>query len=333
VVDAEAIYDGRWVGDHGIGRFATEVASRLPWRLETIGGAHPVSMRGLTELDVIARRARRRTGAQHFLSPGYCPPLRWPGRLSFTIHDLIHLDVPNEQSAIKGVYYDRVVRPAARAADAVYTVSEFSRSRIIEWAGVDPQKVIVVGNGVDERFFVSGRGLQRDRPYLLHVGNHKPHKNLPRLIAAFAAVRRRELDLLLTGSPDPDLMESAAQHGVSHRVVFIGKIPESALPDLYRGAEAVVIPSLHEGFGLPALEGLAAGRPVVASNVTALPDVVGDVGILVDPYDIESITHGLERSVSGDAVTDDAGLRGPARAREFTWDAVAHRVVSGAAAA
>jgi glycosyltransferase involved in cell wall biosynthesis len=329
VLDAEVVFDGRWAGDHGIGRFATEVSSRLPWRLETIGGAHPVSMRGIAELDVRAWRARRRSKATHFLSPGYCPPMRWPGSFSFTIHDLIHLDVPGEQSAVKRLYYERVVRPAAHRALVVYTVSEFSRGRIVEWAGLDEERVLVVGNGVDERFFAQGPGLDRGRPYLLHVGNHKPHKNLRRLISAFADMERRNVDLVLTGAPEASLVEIAAGRGVADRVVFAGKVPEEMLRDLYRGAAAVVIPSLHEGFGLPALEAMAAGRPVVASNVAALPEVVGSVGILVDPHDVDSITGGLDRAIAGGLVAEDASRRGPERAREFTWDAVARRMVAG----
>jgi glycosyltransferase involved in cell wall biosynthesis len=324
------MFDARWSGSHGIGRFAAEVSRRLPWRVEPIHGAHPVSRRGLVELDLLLRRARRRTGAQHFLSPGYCPPLRWPGSLSFTIHDLIHLDVIEERSVGKHLYYERVVRSAARRALVVYTVSQFSRGRIIEWSGLHEDRVVVVGNGVDERFFAAGRGLHRARPYVLHVGNHKPHKNLRRLIAAFSALRETDLELVLTGDACAELVEVAKRCHVADRLVFTGRVPEEQLPALYRGAVAVAIPSLHEGFGLPALEAMAAGRPVVASNASALPEVVADVGILVDPKDVESIAHGLSLAVSDSAI-ELAQHRGPLRARDFSWDVVAERLVRATA--
>jgi glycosyltransferase involved in cell wall biosynthesis len=280
----------------------------------------------MLELDVIARRARRQTGSCHYFSPGYCPPLRWAGPVAFTVHDLIHLDVAGERSGIKHAYYERVVKPAAKRANVVFTVSEFSRTRILEWAGIPSEQVVVAGNGVDDAYFEVGPGATLGRPFILHVGNHKPHKNLSRLIAAFAMLADDDVLLALTGDSDPALMGVARDCGVADRVRFLGRVPEADLPSFYRGAAALAIPSLYEGFGLPALEGMAAGRPVVASDRTALPEVVGNAGIMVDPTDVESIAQGLSVAISDSAAIQRSSHLGPRRARRFGWNEVADRV-------
>lgn len=281
-------------------------------------------------MELLARRARLRSGAQYFLSPGYCPPLRWPGPFSFTIHDLIHLDIQAERSSGKHHYYERVVRPRALRAHRIFTVSEFSRFRILEWAGLPESRVIVAGNGVDDRFFAddSGSKLKSRRPYILHVGNHKPHKNLPRLIEALAAMANSDLNLVLSGSPNETLIDHARRHRVADRLVFAGRIPEDQLPSYYRSAQAVAIASLYEGFGLPALEGMAAGVPVVGSDRSALPEVIGDAGILIDPTDVGSIAGGLDIAVADSKTRGIASVRGPLRARTFTWNAVAGRIAA-----
>lgn len=327
MVDFRVVYDGRWSGDHGIGRFAREIATRLPWELDVVRGAHPVSARGLVELPILARRHAARSAATHFMSPGFCPPLGWRGSFSFTIHDLIHLDVPEESSPVKTEYYKRVVLPHIHRAQSVYTVSEFSRGRIIEWSGVPDEKVVVAANGVDRTAFAPGPANRTGRPYVLHVGNHKPHKNLPRLIRAFGSLRHDDLDLVLSGEPARDLVDVADAHGVGDRLRFAGHIPEGSLADWYRNALVVAIPSLYEGFGLPALEAMSTGVPVVASDRTGLPEVVGEAGILVDPADIESIADGLERGITGSREREVARRLGPRRAAGFSWEAAAQRIV------
>lgn len=326
------LYDARWAGMHGIGRFAQEVRARLPVSTLDLPGTEPVSLRGLLDLEVQVRRGRR-PGRQLFLSPGYAPPLGWRGPLVFTIHDLIHLEVPGEGSRFKEAYYARVVRPAVARASRVLTVSEYSRQRILEWSGAPPERVTVVANGVDAAFSPQGDRHQPGYPYLLYVGNAKPHKNLPRLLAAFAQLAQPDLRLLLSDHPDPDLRHEALRQGVADRVVFAGRIAEDELPAYYRGAAAVALPSLYEGFGLPALEGMACGVPVVVSRTTSLPEVVGDAGVLIDPHDAESIADGLARALTDTALRQRLRERGPERARLFRWDDVAARVMGVVSAA
>lgn len=321
------VYDGRWTGQHGIGRFSSEVLSRLPWHLETLRGRHPVSPLGILELDLLAQSAARRSGSDWFVSPGYAVPATWRRHAAVTVHDLIYLDVAGEGHRIQDLYYERVVRPFVRRSDVVLTVSEFSRGRILDWSGAASDSVVVVGNGVSEDYFVD-TAERGSGGYVLFVGNHKPHKNVPRLVEAVSRLSVGDVRLAFTGPPDAQVVDLARSHGMAGRLDFLGLVPESELPLVYARSGAVAIPSLYEGFGLPALEGMAAGVPVVASSVTALPEVVGHVGIGVDPLDVASIAAGLDLALGDTDVRIRAAALGPARAREFTWDRVADRVVA-----
>ena len=318
-------FDTRWFGEHGIGRFAQEVRTRLTSPVSDFQGADPVSPRGLAELELLGTRSFLRP-ASLFLSPGYAPPIWWNGPLVFTVHDLIHLDVADESSRFKTLYYDRVVRPAVHRARRVLTVSEYSRHRLLEWSGVSPERAVVVGNGVDPAFSPHGPVHQPGFPYVLYVRNAKPHKNVPKLLEAFAQLQYPELRLMLSGKPDDDTRHLALRLGILDRVVFAGRIPEEELPAYYRGATVVTMPSLYEGFGLPALEGMASGVPVVVSKTTSLPEVVGEAGLLVDPASAESIAAGLEQALSDSELRARLKTLGLERAKQFNWDDVGVRV-------
>lgn len=319
------LFDSRWSGPHGIGRFSAEVRRRMPGGVMDLTGAHPVSPRGMLETEITSHLVTRRERETTFFSPGYTPSLTWRGPMAFTVHDLIHLDVPGEASPGKNAYYAQVVRRAVRRPDTiVLTVSDFSRARIAEWAEVDPARISSVGNGVDSSFTPEGRRIERSRPYVLNVGNTKPHKNLANLLTAMASLP--DVDLVLSAVPDHSLIERAHRLHMADRLVFLSGIAESELPAWYRGASAVAIPSLYEGFGLPALEGMASGVPVVTSLGGALEEVVGDAGVLVDPTEVESIRDGLERALSDDSLRVRLATTGPAQAQGFQWDEVGRRV-------
>ncbi|WP_027482712.1 glycosyltransferase family 4 protein [Deinococcus pimensis] len=312
------LVDDRWSGQHGIARFSREVLARLG----PSGAISAVPLMHPAEPVLLGLELTRRRPDVYF-SPGFTPPLWSPVPFVFTIHDLIHLDVPEESSRGKRLYYDLVVRPAARRAARVLTVSEFSRRRIVEWAGVPGKRVVNVGNGVGEAYTPEGARHEPGYPYLLYVGNRKPHKNVPRLVEAFARLDVPDLRLVLSGGPDDDTRHLALRLGVLDRVVFAGLIPEVDLPAYYRGAVALAYPTLYEGFGLPALEAMACGTPVVTSNRTSLPEVVGDAALLVDPEDVEVIVAALTRVVADFALRTALASRGLARSRLFSWDRTA----------
>jgi glycosyltransferase involved in cell wall biosynthesis len=167
---------------------------------------------------------------------------------------------------------------------------------------------------------------------VLYAGNVKPHKNLERLIDAFDRVRKRGLDhlkLVIIGdeiSKYTSLRRAVHRHQLHKYVRFLGYLPEETLAVLYRLAGVFVFPSLYEGFGLPPLEAMASGTPVVTSNVSSLPEVAGDAALLVDPYDPESIADGIARVLTDERVRRELRRKGVARAKQFSWEASVKRV-------
>jgi glycosyltransferase involved in cell wall biosynthesis len=322
LVDARWLESGGRRNVRGLARVGQEIARRLPQLDRLEGGLpllHPAEAVWLT--GVLARRR-----PDVFYSPGFNAPPTCPVPFVFTVFDLIHLHVREESGAGRRLYYQWHVRPAVRRARAVLTGSEFSRARLIEWSGVDAERVVVIHGAAGDEFTPDGDAHEPGYPYLLYVGNHKPHKNLARLVRALATLRkRRSLRLLLVGPIEPELLGLARTHGVADRVVFLGEVPDDRLPALYRGAAAFVFPSLHEGFGLPPVEAMACGTPVVSSLATSLSEVVGDAALAVDPLDVESIADGIDRVMGDDQLRARLRERGFAQAARFSWDETARR--------
>ena len=323
IVQAPIYFDDRWCGNHGIGRFATEIRNRLP-------GIVPLQIMGrkLSLFDPLATSvALARKCSGFYLSPGFNPPLRSPIPFAFTIHDLIHLRVPEESSAMRRLYYATVVRPATRKAARILTVSEYSRQDILDWSGVAPEAVRVVGNGVSSDFN-GGPPLSGRQPYLLHVGRRVGHKNVNNLLRGFASSRARaDVQLVFTGNADPQTLSLARAAGLAQRVRFSGPVDDVVLATLYQGGLALVYPSLHEGFGLPVIEAMACGMPVITSSTTSLPDVAGEGNaLLVDPREPSEIAEAIDRVLEDSLLWDKLSGRGRDRAREFTWERVCARV-------
>jgi glycosyltransferase involved in cell wall biosynthesis len=270
-----------------------------------------------------------------FHAPHYVLPPATRCRSVVTIHDCIHVMFPQYlRNRAAYVYARASMWSAARQAQRILTVSEASKRDIIHFFNVPPDKVVVVYNAIEERFAQtpSADALERVReryqlnhPFVLYVGNIKPHKNLVRLIEAFAELRRRgfsELKLLIIGdeiSKWPALRRAVHSHKLHKHVRFLGYLEDETLASLYRLASVFVFPSLYEGFGLPPLEAMASGTPVVTSNVSSMPEVTGDAAVLVNPYDVSSIVEGIERVLRDPELSAELRRRGIARAREFSW--------------
>ena len=227
-----------------------------------------------------------------FFSPGFNAPAICAAPFVFTMHDLIKIRSPELATPCKRLYYELVLKPAARRAHRVLTVSNYSRSEILTWSGLPSYRVVNVGNGVSQEFHPDGPRYSPGFPYIFCIGNHRPHKNLYRLFHAFRELNYPDVRLLLTGHPTVTMFHRLREMDIDRKVKFLGPVPDEDLPAIYRGALLLVLPSLIEGFGLPALEAMACGTPVVASNTTALPEVVGDGGILVDPLDVDDLWRG-----------------------------------------
>jgi glycosyltransferase involved in cell wall biosynthesis len=256
-----------------------------------------------------------------------------------TVHDLLPLLYPSEYP--RQQYYFRHYVPAVlRASRAVIVISESTRRDLLRFYDVAPEKIHVVLSGYDaERFVPAPPAPAPDgEPYLLYLGNVMPHKNLVRLVEAFALVARQlPVRLVLRGWGRPRhvraLRERIAALGLEARVDWQPYATAEELLTLYRGARALVLPSLHEGFGLTALEAMACGTPVVAADVSSIPEVVGDAAVLVDPLDSASIAAGLCRVLTEDGLCKDLRERGLERARHFSWEGTARAVQQAVARA
>jgi glycosyltransferase involved in cell wall biosynthesis len=271
-----------------------------------------------------------------FHAPHYVLPPAIRCRSVVTIHDCIHMMFPQYLPNRAAYAYARAsMWTATRRSDRILTVSEASKRDIMHFFNVPAEKIVVVHNAIDERFRVEPaeedvarvrERYQLNHRFVLYVGNIKPHKNLVRLIESFDALRRRgfdDLKLLIIGdeiSKLPALRRAVHKYKLHKYVRFLGYLPDDTLAILYRLAAVFVFPSLYEGFGLPPLEAMASGTPVVTSNVSSMPEVTGDAAVLVDPYDVDAIASGMERVVSSPTLSQELRAKGIARSREFSWE-------------
>ncbi len=317
--------DGRWRGSHGIGRFATEALSRLPGARILEGGAG-VFLSPLDPFWIDFRIAGERPRA--YFTPGFNPPFFAKVPLVLTLHDLIHLKDPREGGRLKGLYYEHVIKPALKRAVRVLTVSEFSKGEILSWAKIPEERIAVVGNGVSPAFSPEGPVYLPGFPYFLYVGNRKPHKNLPLLFRALSRSRLpEEFRLLLVGGPDPQTDREIRRWRVENRVVYAGSVEEKDLPSVYRGASALLFPSRLEGFGLPVLEAMACGCPVLSSRIPAVEEVAGETVVYFSPEDPDSWAGAFEMIARGGSPEIDARKKEASkRARLFSWERVGERL-------
>jgi glycosyltransferase involved in cell wall biosynthesis len=277
----------------------------------------------------------RRERPDVFHAPHYVLPPAVRCRSVVTIHDCIHLMFPQYLPNRAAYAYARAsMWAAARRSDRILTVSEASKRDILHFFNVQPEKIVVVYNAIDEHFSATPseeqvarirERYQLDHKFVLYVGNIKPHKNLVRLIEAFSQLRRThdDLKLLIIGdeiSKLPALRRAVHRNKLHKFVRFLGYLKDDTLTVLYRLASVFVFPSLYEGFGLPPLEAMASGTPVVTSNVSSLPEVTGDAAVLVDPYDIDSIGDGMRRILDDPRLAEELRAKGLKRAREFSWE-------------
>lgn len=254
-----------------------------------------------------------------------------------TIHDAVPLSHPAWNRfrfrRLKGFLWKR----SARWADRIITVSDHAKENIARWFGLAPERIAVTPLGVSARWFAPPDPAQLARvraacglgeKYFLFLGVMQPRKNMARLLAAhrlLAAGLRREIPLVAAGPPGWDCAreEAAFADGEAGALRQIGQMTEDDLVPLVQGATALVLPSLHEGFGLPVLEAFAAGTPVIASNAGALPEVAGDAALLAGPLDIGAWAEALRRIADQRELRDALRVRGRERARQFTWQRTA----------
>ncbi len=249
-------------------------------------------------------------------------------RTVMTFHDLVPMVHPETSTEEIVQKFERCVRRLP-CVDSLITDSEFSRGEMISRLGIDPDKVTVCYPGVDENYFITEvdekivHKYSRGYPYVLFVGTLEPRKNVESILEALVEINMPELRLILVGKEGwgiENIRSKVRELHLDQSVYFTGYVPEEDLPHLYRGAEVFVYPSLYEGFGIPVLEAMAAGAPVVTSDAASLPEIARGSAILISPRDIRAISEAISGILGNRDVGGELREKGVNKAREFTWD-------------
>ncbi|MFZ5807154.1 MAG: glycosyltransferase family 4 protein [Verrucomicrobiota bacterium] len=266
--------------------------------------------------------------AKLFWSPHYNIPIFWQKKIITTIHDVCHVAMPHFFKGFKKQSYARnMLRWSGKKSRSIVCVSEFTAKEFHKYTDCDPKKICVIYNGVSQDWFeVVKMEKSHSNPYILFVGNVKPHKNLDRLLDAFNQNKEHiPHDLVVVGKKegfitgDKSIMQKAAT--LDNRVRFTGEVSDAQLKQYYAWADFLCFPSLYEGFGLPALEAMACGCPVLTSNVTSLPEVAGEAAVYCDPYSVEDMAEKLKFMVSlSEEKRQELISKGRERAKLFSWE-------------
>jgi len=275
-------------------------------------------------------------------SPHYTMPLRHSARSVVTFCDMTFLLHPELHQPIKRVFFPAMMRVSARRADRLIAISESTRDDLVRLWAVDRARIATIPLAADtgyrprapeEVVEVCGRYGLQPGGYILYVGMLEPRKNVDRLVEAFGRVATElpGVDLVIAGRPGwmyDQIFAQVEALGLRERVRFTGYVPHDALPGLYSGARLFAYPSKYEGFGLPVLEAMSCGSPVVTTNVSSMPEVAGDAAILVTPDDVAGLAAALLR-VSGDpTLRAELSCKGLARAKAFSWERCARETMA-----
>ena len=319
----------------------------LPPNFHTVAFTeHDTSARGFLEFRLILRRLG--------CNLVHVPHLFWlpralPCPYVITVHDVLeHMARAREHSGMRRSLHFHLTRRVLMGAARIFAVSQFTKSELEKLFGIPSPRIEVVYNAIDERF-MHGHATPADHeliaqryqvtyPFLLYAGRISPHKNLVRIIEAFSALRTElekdgkfpDLKLIIIGdelSKHPDLRRTVIKSGVQNEVRFLGFVPIEVLRIFYDAAKVFVFPSLYEGFGLPPLEAMVHGTPVVTSNTSSLPEVVGNAAVLVNPENVFEIMRALHRVLLDQALREKMKRRSYDQSARFSWESSARRIL------
>lgn len=295
---------------------------------------HPANLLSAPAIDALGLDLYH--SLHHFLPPRLHTP-----QVVMTLHDLIWVEHAEltfsgrwswPKARANQVYGTATMWHALKRADHVIAISAHSRDRAMSRFGLPEGRFTVIHHGVDhEGAPMAPPEAEPPQPFLLSLGNSKPYKNLPTLLRAFAVVQARhpELELVVVGRGDslPELRRLAERLGVDHRVTYTGMVDDSQVHALMRTARALVFPSLIEGFGFPAVEAMAAGCPVVTSDIPVIREIVGDAALLASPTSHEALAQAITRVVEDRELREELRQRGLAQAARLRWDDTAGKTL------
>ncbi len=281
-----------------------------------------------------------RLGLDLFHSPDFIAPRRAAKKHLITIHDLHFLYYPQFQDKAALRYYRDQIGLSAQQADHIFVQTESTKSAVVQMLNVPAEKITVHLLGVnpacqilpDEEVKRLLAPYKLSNEYLLFVGTIEPRKNMPNLLKAYALLREKNPDvprLVLGGQPGWHVTQELAALDTYHlheHITWIQGVPDEVLPALYNGATALILPSLHEGFGMPAVEAMACGTPVIVTQNGAVPEVVGDAGLFIDPMEPEALAETIQKLLDDSQLQADLKAKGLARASTFTWQHTAQIV-------
>jgi len=330
-------FDARMITHSGIGRYIREILRKLTdmdgFNFTIFGDVEKLtdykgnkvqadfSIYSIRE-QILFPRLLKQNRSDLLHVPHYNAPLGYKGTTVVTVHDLIHLHYP--PSYVAYCYAKTMLSLSCRKAKMIIVISENTKKDLVKMLAIDPDKIRVIYPGVGEEFCPSPNPEDRlstpnKAGYILHVGNIKPTKNIKMIIDAFLLALKDIPDahLVLIGK---NSMRGYTKKLDKHpNIQFLGEMKHKGLVNLYRDAKIFVFPSLYEGFGLPPLEAMACGLPVICSNVSSLPEVVGDAAIMIDPNKVNELSQAIIRLWKDDAKRREYSEKGLARAKMFTW--------------
>lgn len=311
----------------------------LPENFSCVEVASPETAKGYFQChSVLARMGCELVHVPHL----FWLPHHFPCPYVVTVHDLLdHMYRARNGSGLKRSMHFQLTRRVLRKAARIFAVSAFTKNELQKLFDIEPRRIEVIYNAIDARF-LTGHASDADRqmlaeryqiayPFILYAGRISPHKNLVRIIEAFAALKAElakqdqfpDLKLIIIGdelSKHPDLRRTVVRAGMQNDVRFLGFVPIDVLRVFYDVAKVFVFPSLYEGFGLPPLEAMAHGTPVLTSNTSSIPEVVGNAAVLVNPENLFEMMRSLQRVLCDQALREKLRHAGYDQVKKFSWD-------------
>jgi glycosyltransferase involved in cell wall biosynthesis len=354
------VIDARWLRT-GIGRYTLSLLHGVRDKLRDVFITCIAQSQGMDDVSSFCDRVLRcdadiygmreqlalpglARSASAFYAPHYNIPVMWRRKLLVTIHDLNHLlDATYRGTWKSRLYADPLLKLAVRKADVIVTPSEYTKAKLSQHLGVEPSRISVIPCCVASCFQTIDKmqaktcvalKLGIKQPYLLFVGNCAPNKNIPLLLESLATLTSRRADapvLLMAGNDprwQPQMRDYARDLGLQRNVLWLGKLSDGLLAELYSAALMTIMPSFEEGFGLPVIESMACGTPVICSEAASLPEVAGDATLYFSPYSSEQLSDTIERVMDSTSIQNELIVAGLARLPLFSPECFATRQVS-----